>query len=148
MVRGAYPVLLLGRISSPMESSTSPLSVGDHMVAKTRSAALVPLPGHRGTTASPRSLAMLCVRRVVVASAEGVESSASNSACTPLGGHPIGERKSRCVGRQQAPLSWPTVLLAMVAPSCGPLRASALPEVSSHGLAREKNSFEIFCPDY
>ena len=76
---GRVPFMFLGRICISLGDFNVPLSVGGHTTSQTRSAALVPLPGHRdrGTPASPRSLAMLCVRGAVVASARGAESSAS-----------------------------------------------------------------------
>ena len=103
-----------------MEASTSPLSVGSHVLAsQTRSAAAVHLPGHRGTTASPRSaLAMLCVRRAVVASIEGAESSPNSSVYSPSGGAPYWRAQVQVCG--PAPLSQPTVLLAMMVVPCGP----------------------------
>ena len=80
-----------------MEASTSLLSVRHptHPVGCHCSTA-IPLLWHRGAiAASPRSLAMLCVGRAVVASAEGAEASASSSVCFPSGGYPIGERWSK-----------------------------------------------------
>ena len=109
-------------------------------MSQTRSAALVPLPEHRGTTASPRSLAMLCVEMAVVASAKGAESAASRGSSHGLllvGGSTLLESAVVPVCGS-APLSQLTVLPAVTAP----LRtapSSALPEDSSHGLARGKN---------
>ena len=125
-----------------MEASTSPLSVGAMAThTHTRSAVIVPLPWHRGTTASPQSLEMLSVRRAVVASAEGAESSASSSVCSPSGGTPYCRTQVQVCGR--APLARPTVLLAMIAP----LRST--PGVSPPRGHIEwprawKNSFENF----
>ena len=48
----------------------------------------IPHSWHRVATASPPSLTLLPLRRAVVASAEGAESSASSSVCSPSEGTP------------------------------------------------------------
>ena len=74
----AWP-MCLGRACISPRGFCAPPGVGGHTTSQIRSAEPVPLPEHRRTTVSPRSLAMLCVGVAVVASAEGAESSPSAS---------------------------------------------------------------------